>query len=286
MKKSMFTLTLLTLTLLICCPLLGSVSPISAQTESSSALVSHFDVELVYAYAAGDESYAAMAILNFTRTPNQTLPVDGVADLYTLELYSDGEKIASNVVGCTIGAQPSMDYLMALSMSTGHCSLTNDGDSSQSRLTTWSLPYNPMNPTFVEPLTLKLIKTGWIVVDGNATWSKLNLHEKVAEVYLAPYQGGYLYNNLVPQDQLADPKHPPTPAPASPSLSNPTATPESVASNELIPTSTTMLVAIVIVALVAACTALLLHLNRRRFRPSQASLGDSTAPRDSPAPHQ
>ncbi len=98
------------------------IQVVEAETvQSSSVLVSHFNVDLVYAYATG--TYAALAIVNFTRIPNQTISTDGVSDVYTLELYSNNHMIGSHVIGCTIGAGPSLDYMMGISMSVGHFGL-------------------------------------------------------------------------------------------------------------------------------------------------------------------
>ena len=67
--------------------LVVGIQVVEVQTvQSSSVLVSHFNVDLVYVYTTG--TYAAMAIVNFTRILNQTISTDGVSDVYTLELYS------------------------------------------------------------------------------------------------------------------------------------------------------------------------------------------------------
>ena len=79
----------------------GGERVVEVQTvQSSSVLVSHFNVDLVYVYTTG--TYAAMAIVNFTRILNQTISTDGVSDVYTLELYSDGQIIGSRLIGCTL----------------------------------------------------------------------------------------------------------------------------------------------------------------------------------------
>ena len=249
--------------------LVVGIQVVEAQTvQSSSVLVSHFNVDLVYAYATG--TYAALAIVNFTRIPNQTISTDGVSDVYTLELYSHGQMIGSHLIGCTIGHGPSLDYLMGISMSVGHFGLTSV---ERSRLTTWDIPYDPPYPSFVEPLSVKLIKTGWVVVEGNYTWSSLNRHEVIEEVHLVQFQEGYLYNNLVPQEQLNDPKHPPmptsqiSPTPSSIPTSNASPTPKTVSLFALTPVLKTALVIISIVLVAVMGVGLLVYFKRRKGKP-------------------
>ena len=121
--------------------------------------------------------------------------------------------------------------MMGISMSVGHFGLQSVREAeSRLGLTTWDIPYDPPYPSFVDPLAVKLIKTGWVVVEGNYTWSTLNHHEVVKEVHLVHIQEGYLYNNLVPQEQLKDPKHPLTtliPASPAPIISTPSPSPSS-----------------------------------------------------------
>jgi hypothetical protein len=252
----------------------GGVKVVEAQTvQSTSILVSHFNVDLVYAYATG--TYAAMAIVNFTRIPNQTISTDGVSDVYTLELYSNSHMIGSHVIGCTIGAGPSLDYMMGISMSIGHFGLQSVSNAEdRSGLTTWDIPYDPPYPSFVEPLAVKLIKTGWVVVEGNYTWSTLNRHEVIEEVHLVHFQDGYLYNNLVLQEQLIDPKHPlatsiptsPTPSMSIPSPS-PSITQKPVFSFESAPAVLATFVVVSVGLLALACAATLIYFRKRRIRP-------------------
>jgi hypothetical protein len=275
------------------CLVVGSATFAAETTQSSSVLVSHFNVDLVYVYAAGD-FYAAIAIVNFTSIPNQTLPIDGVSDLYILELYSDGQMIGGHVIGVNIGADTSMDFMMGMSMSVGAFASVGEASAEHKYgLTTWEIPYNPPNPSFVQPLTVKLIRTGWIVVEGNYTWSSMYQHKVIEEVRLVQYQDGYLYNNLVPQEQLTDPKHPPTPTiHPSPTLSSlPTSTPlptqEPGSSLESTFTSSTaILVEGSIIAVAAACASVLVYFRKRRFQLGQVYPTDSVAQHGSQAPRQ
>ncbi len=250
--------------------LVVGIQVVEAQTvQSSSVLVNHFNVDLVYAYTTG--TYAAMAIVNFTRILNQIISTDGVSDVYTLELYSHGQIIGSRLIGCTIGDGPSLDYMMGISMSVGHFGLQSVR-SAEDRLglTTWDIPYDPPYPSFVEPLDVKLIKTGWVVVEGNYTWSSLNRHEVIEEVHLVQLQDGYLYNNLVPQEQLNDPKHPPiptsqtSPTPSSMPTSNASPTPKTVSLLALTPVLKIAIVIISIVLMAVIGASLLVYFKKRR----------------------
>ena len=87
---------------------------------------------------------------------------------------------------------------MDLAMSFGHFSSSPGGG-----LRYFEVTYEPLNPTLVEPIALSVIRLGWITVDGNSTQTHLFRNETTKHVELSKYQNGFLYNTLLPQDQLS-----------------------------------------------------------------------------------
>ena len=64
-------------------------------------------------------------------------------------------------------------------------------------------PYEPLNPSLVEPISLSVVRLGWITIEGNSTQTQLYFNETVKHVGLSKYQDGYLYNTLFSQEELA-----------------------------------------------------------------------------------
>jgi hypothetical protein len=237
-------------------------------------MISHFNSNIIYVNVSG--GVLGEAVINLTRIPNQTISAEGVTDFYKLELFSNGRVIGSNIRGYTIGAGLSMDYWMALSMSLGHVG-GRTVESNGSTLITWDIWYDPMNPSFVEPLTLRLSRKGWIVINGNATHTNLNLDEKIQEVPLEKSQDSYIYGNVPPK---------PTPAANPPTFSpSPSPRQEPVSSFELTPAHTRALAAVAVIVIVIACTVVF-YIKKYRFQPEWASSADSTTQLDFQAPHQ
>lgn len=250
----------------------GGSSVAVAGAAEKLDMISHFNIDIAYVNVSGGA--LGEVIVNVTRIPNQKISVDGVTDVYKVELFSNGQVIGSNIRGCTIGAGLSLDYLMGLSMSLGHVG-TRNVESNGSTLITWDIWYDPMNPQFVEPLTVSLSRMGWIVIDGNDTSSNLHLNDKIQQVTLVKAQSSYIYGNLPP-------KAAPTSSP--PSSANPSQTQEPVSSLELTPALTTALV--VAVVLVVFSYVAVIYVRKRRFRPESVSPADSAEPLGSQAPHQ
>jgi hypothetical protein len=237
-------------------------------------MISHFEINIVYVNVSG--GVLGEAVINLRRIPNQTISAEGVADFYKLELFSNGERIGSNIMGCSLGAGIPYGYVMGLSMNFGHVGAVR-ADSNDSRLFTWSIWYDPMNPRFVVPLTLRLSRMGWVVINGNDTHTNLNLDEKIQEVQLVKSQNSYIYGNPPPKA---------TPAPNPPTFTpSPSPTQKPVSSFELTPTHTKALVVIAVIVIVIACTVVF-YIRKYRFQPEWASSVGSAVPLGSQAHHQ
>jgi len=201
-------LLLLSLTLIIC-----QVGEVSAETDANaSALISHFNASITYANASSKYVFAEVDI-NLTRIPDQSIPVDGVTDFYKVELISNGKVIGSNIRGCTIGAGLSMGYLMGLSMSYGHIG-TSTVKGNQT-MANWDIWYDPTNPTFVEPLTIRLTRVGWAIVNDNNTSINLNLNQEIQEVHLTKSENSYTYGKHTQNVILTSVTPAPTASPSS-----------------------------------------------------------------------
>jgi hypothetical protein len=249
MKRMPLSMALLifSITLIMC-----SVGGASAETDAkASAFISHFDANIIYANASAKYVYAEVDV-NLTRIPDQSIPVDGVTDFYKVELISNGRVIGSSIKGCTIGAGLSMDKLMGLSMSYGHIG-TSKIYGNQT-IEKWDVWYDPMNPTFVEPLAIRLSRVGWAIVNGNDTSINLNLNQGVQEVHLTKSDNSYTYGKP-PQNNI---------------LTSVTPTPTTSPSPSPIETETfpaTMAATFSLVIVLAIIAGLLVYFRRRRGKP-------------------
>ncbi len=157
-----------------------------------------FDVDLMYAYIQQGAS-SAIAVINFTSISNVTLPTDsGVTEVYTIQVFSGGNVVGTKgAIGCSIGKDVNSSFLMDLAMSFGHFSGAQGGG-----LRYCEVFYEPLNPALREPISISVIRLGWITVNGNDTQTNLLHNETVTHVELSKYQNGFLYNKLLSQEQL------------------------------------------------------------------------------------
>jgi hypothetical protein len=176
----------------------GKGKGVPAQTTESLVSENLFHVDLLYAYVQPGAS-SAVAVLNFTRISNITLPPDsGITEVYTIEVFSEGKLVrTTGEIGCIIGGI-SWDGLMDLAMGGDFGAYERVG------LMTLSVEYSPvLNPALIEPISVSLIRLGWITTDGSRNYINFSSHETAKHVELAKYQNGFLYNTLLPQDQLS-----------------------------------------------------------------------------------
>lgn len=143
-----------------------------------------------YVYYEGTNFYAA--------SPN-TLPNPTVNDLTN----------AGPQTGIRPGAEMYLNWTPGLS-TLGRITDSGSYQSGQSGLGLWS---NGQPNT----ITVKVTWLGSISYTGNYAQSAPSNNETVAQVELAKFGAGFLYNTMVPQDQLSqmDPLNPPTPKPSA-----------------------------------------------------------------------
>ena len=175
----------------------GGVNGLQVQTVQSSDLNHQFDVEVVYAYFQ-DGSYGNV-VFNATRVSDLPLSSEGVIEVFEAQIYAGGSLIGQKTVGWRIGEGLSMDAMMSFTMSLHSFYVTG-----RTGLTTVSIFYEPLNPVLVEPVHLSVKRLGWITVDGNSIESDLSGDEFVQQVQLDEFKSGFLYNVLVPAEQLSN----------------------------------------------------------------------------------
>jgi hypothetical protein len=140
---------------------------------------------------------------------------------------------------------------------------------SRTGLTTVSVFYEPV---LAEPVHLSVTRLGWITVDGDSVESDLSGDEFILQVQLDEFKDGFLYNVLVPAEQLSNidlyrPWESPDPNSPSPNpSSSPTPTTEPTPTEEA--QQTVPLEAIVgasiTVAVFSAGLGLLIYLMKRK----------------------
>ena len=181
---------------------LACIPPIKAQTQNVEPLFSKnlFNVELLYAYVQPG-ARTAVAVVNFTKVSNMTLSAySGVAEVYTVHVFSEGKLVSDNPkIGGIIGSGiASGEYLLDLGNDGGFSATTNVG------LTTFTIGYTPTDyPILIEPISVSLIRLGWITSQGNNSEIHFSSQETIKNVELTKYQEGFLYNTLLSQDQLS-----------------------------------------------------------------------------------
>jgi len=203
------------------------VEPIKAQTQNAEPLFSKnlFNVDLLYAYVQSG-ARTAVAIVNFTKAPDATLSnYSGVTEVYTVHVFSEGNLVSRNEkIGGQIGKGIASGFdLMNLGMDGGFFASTNVG------LETFTIDYRTTDyPILNEPISVSLIRLGWITTQGGKSEIHLSSQdqETVKFLELTKYKEGFLYNNLLNQETLptVDLFHPltsysPTPTPTVPEFS-------------------------------------------------------------------
>jgi hypothetical protein len=230
------------------------------QTTKSLASEDLFNVDLLYAYVQPGTS-SAVAVLNFTAISNPTLPFNsGIIEVYTIRVFSRGATVGSKgaIAGAIGLAQLNGSFLMALGMGFGTFSASEGGG-----IRFFEAPYQPLNPSLVDPISLSVVRLGWITLEGNSAQTRLYLNETVKHVELSKYQNGFLYNTLFSQDELSqidlfDPLElTNTPLPS------PTPTPTPMPSPALVsPLTSTVIVTVAV--LLAVIASLLLYRRHRK----------------------
>jgi hypothetical protein len=237
------------------------------QTAKASTSEDLFDVDVLYAYVQPGAPHV-VAVLNFTAISNLTLPSSSsITEVYTIRVFSRGATVGSKgAIGSTIGhAQFNGSFLINLAMGFGTFSASEGGG-----MRFFEAPYEPLNPSLVEPISLSVVRLGWITLEGDSAQTQLYLNETVKHVELSKYQNGYLYNTLFSQDELSqidllNPLLQSSPPEATPTDQNMGPTSPPTSEPLLTQEQTEIILGVtVIIAVLGAGLGLLIYLVRRK----------------------
>jgi hypothetical protein len=243
----------------------GRANGLQVQTVQSSDINRQFNVDVVYAYFQG--GIYGNVVFNATRISDLPLSSEGIIEVFEVQIYAGGNCVGQKTVGWRIGEGLSMNAMMSFTMSL-HSFYVTGGTG----LTTVSVFYEPLNPVLVESVHLSVTRLGWITVDGDSIESDLSDDEFILQVQLDEFKDGFLYNVLVPAEQLSNidlyrPWESPDPNSPSPNpSSSPTPTTEPTPTEEAqqtVPFEAIVGVAIT-VAVIGAGSGLLIFLLKRK----------------------
>ena len=196
-----------------------------------------FDVNVVYAYlelkntTISDTSFMSPSFandtveiqsvnrvmgINFTRLSEETVPCDARIEVYLIKVYSDEGFIGNlrrhegiiynnDLVGDPM-LHKDLDEFFGNRPPSGGGSMYTHWEIGQSRLGCTSGGGTNWVPTFGDPETIYMSvnRLGWVTINGNSTESVvLSEPEVVAEAQLEKYRDGFLYNTIIPEDELS-----------------------------------------------------------------------------------
>jgi hypothetical protein len=167
---------------------------LQVQTVQSSHINREFNVDVVYVYF--QEGNYGNVVFNATRISDLPTSSEGVIEVFEAQIYAGENCVGQKTVGWQIGEGLSMETIMGFTMSLHSFFVT-----SRTGLTTVSVFYEPV---LVEPVHLSVTRLGWITVDGDSIDSDLSGDEFVQDVQLDEFKGGFLFNVLVPAEQLSN----------------------------------------------------------------------------------
>jgi len=206
----------------------GRANAVQVQTLQSSELKQQFDFDVVYAYVQGGSN---RLVYNITCVSDLPPSSEAIIEVYRIEIFSDGHLVGSGAVHLDIGPVP-MELLMDLVMSLH--SLRGYGVYG---LQTGSIPFQPDFNADLGTVSLSVRRLGWITIDGDSvhsTLSSLSSGELIKQVQLEEFGNGFLYNVLVPTEQLSqidlfrplNSSNPNSPSPSPSPSQKPTLSPE------------------------------------------------------------
>ena len=153
--------------------------------------------------------------INFTRLSEEVITCDAKYEVYLIKVYSDKgfignlqrfEGFYSPDITDNIGPVDVNEFFGDRPPSGGGSAYSN-WDVGESRLGCSGGGGTNWVSTFGEPETIfiSVNRLGWITIKGNSTEAVvLEEPEVVAEVQLEKFGDGFLYNNLIPEDELSE----------------------------------------------------------------------------------
>lgn len=152
--------------------------------------------------------------INFTRLSEEFTPCDARIEVYQIKLYSDEGLIGTlqrheGIIYSDILGDPmfnDMSEFFGDRPPSGGGSMYTNWDVGQSRLGCSSGGGTNWVPTFGEPETIYMSvnRLGWVTISGYSNETTiLSEPEVVAEVQLEKFGDGFLYNNIIPADEMS-----------------------------------------------------------------------------------
>jgi hypothetical protein len=190
-----------------------SPSP-SPSPNPSPELKPQFDFDIVYAYFQGLSNLVVFNITHVSDTLSNTIEV------YRIEISSGATVIGGQALGLGTNYM-SMDVIMGITISlpAKHSEVLGGPSPNKSTLRANQVTLDSSTGSGTVFITIQ--RLGWITVVGNSTERNLSSGEVIKHVQLEKFGNGFLYNTIVPEEQLSqiDPFKPPYPGLFVPSYS-------------------------------------------------------------------
>jgi hypothetical protein len=154
--------------------------------------------------------------INFTRLSEEIVPCDARIEVYLIKVYSDKgfignlQRHTGIIYNSDLVGDPMYDDLTEFfgnRSPSGGGSVYNHWNVGESRLGCSSGSGTNWVPTFGDPETIFISVNllGWITINGDSRETiVLSEPEVVAEAQLEKFGDGFLYNTIIPEDELSD----------------------------------------------------------------------------------
>jgi hypothetical protein len=204
MKRTALALTLIATFLASMTISVGMANAFEAQTAQSSNTQPQFDFEILYAYIQDGTDNSV--VYNITHMSDMPSSSEVTIEVYKIEVFSDGHLISSNAAGFFVG-DLSMDVIMGLTVSlpATHSGISN-ADPDASYLRAREMPFQhdfDANVDLSRHISVTVKRLGWITVDGDSVEKDLVGDEIIQQIELEEFGDGFLYNVLVPSEEMS-----------------------------------------------------------------------------------
>jgi hypothetical protein len=208
---------------------IASISPLmflmSAKAETPPDQQPQFSIDIPYAYVGNywdnnsetiaQNTYGYVYSIAFKTSPNfdlQTVAAEAIFEYYTIEVSSEKGPIGNSTYFTQARKDLSkpLDYFYFYRHEWFESNSSTETYSSTCWENGTSLgfrtgPGADWNRSLGEPETIfiTLRRQGWIILNENSTVAHLADPEVILQVQLEKYGNGFLYNNIIPEDELS-----------------------------------------------------------------------------------
>jgi hypothetical protein len=175
-----------------------------AQTMQLLEPKPRFNFDLLYTYI--QDGTDNCLVYNITCTSDLPSSSETIIEVYKIEIFSEGHLIGSSAVGLFVGNLP-IEVIMGLTISlpATHSEISN-AEPHTSYLRTTSIPFEhdfDADLDLTGTISTSVKRLGWITVDGDSVDRDLSRNELIKEFQLEKFGNGFLYNVLVPSEQMS-----------------------------------------------------------------------------------